>query len=384
VTDVVLAVLLLAAAVAGHWLLRDLRTVPTVADRRRDAPTVSVVVPARDEEHTLPSLLDALHQLTVPVTDVVVVDDGSRDGTAAVARARGALVLPAGPLPPGWTGKARACHVGARAARGDLLLFLDADTVLAAPDALAGLLELHDRHGGLVSVQPFHRVERSYEQLSAYFNVVSLMASGAFARRPNARSMAFGPCLLTSREDYQRAGGHAAVRGEILDDVSLAAAYQRSGLPVRCAVGGRAVRMRSYPGGFRQLAAGWTKNIASGASAARFPAGVATVAWVSAHHAVAVGAALALLEAVAGWDALTSGHPVLWASAWVVFGGQLRWILRRVGSFRWWTWAVFPLPLLAFDALFARSAALTAVRRSVRWRGRDVDLRRGGSAEEVV
>ena len=57
------------------------------------------------------------------------------------------------------------------------------------------------------------------------------------------------------------------------------------------------------------------------------------------------------------------------------FAGQLWWILRRIGSFRWWTWALFPVCLLAFDVIFARSAALTLVRRSVRWRGRDVDLR---------
>jgi hypothetical protein len=52
--------------------------------------------------------------------------------------------------------------------------------------------------------------------------------------------------------------------------------------------------------------------------------------------------------------------------------GQLRWLLRRTGSFRWWTWALFPLPLLAFDVIFARSALRTLVRRSVRWRGRDI------------
>ncbi len=380
--ELVLVVVLLAAVAGARWLLGDLRAVPRGAGDRDRAVTVSVVVPARDEEGTVPALLASLRRLTVPVPEVVVVDDGSRDATAAVARSAGASVVPAGAPPPGWTGKAWACHVGTRATTGDLLLFLDADTTLA-PDALGGLLELHGRHGGLVSVQPFHDVVRPYEQLSAYFNVVSLMASAAFARRPGSRPMAFGPCLLTSRADYERAGGHAAVREEILDDVELAAAYHRAGLPVRCAVGGERIRMRSYPGGVRQLADGWTKNFASGASAAAPGATVATVWWVSAHHAVAVGAALALVEGSTGWGSpLVYGHPALWAVAWAGVAWQLGSALRRIGSFRWWTWVLFPVPLLAFDVIFARSVARTVVRRSVRWRGREVELGGRGSAEE--
>lgn len=382
--ELVLAVLLVAAVAGAAWQLGDLRTLPSGGRRTHRAAPVSVVIPARDEEATLPALLESLQRLTVEVADVVVVDDDSGDATASVARSAGAQVLPAGTRPPSWTGKAWACHVGAGATSGDLLLFLDADTVLA-PDALAGLLEMHDEHGGLVSVQPFHRVVRPYEQLSAYFNVVSLMASAVFARRPPARPMAFGPCLLTSRPDYERAGGHAAVRGEILDDAQLAVAYHRAGLPVRCAVGGTAIQMRSYPGGIRQLAAGWTKNIASGASAADPRAALPAVLWVSAHHAVAVGGALSLVEAVTGrGGSLTVGHPALWAVAWLAVAWQLRTFLHRIGSFRWWTWVLFPLPLLGFDVLFARSAALTVVRRSVRWRGREVDLRRRGSNEEVT
>jgi 4,4'-diaponeurosporenoate glycosyltransferase len=380
--DLVLVVALLAAAASARWLLGDLRTVPRGGGRRSQAASVSVVVPARNEEATVDTLVTSLRRLTVHVADIVVVDDGSQDATASVARAAGAVVVPAGAVPAGWTGKAWACHVGARAGSGDLLLFLDADTVLA-PDALDGLLELFDRYGGLVSVQPYHGVERPYEQLSSYFNVVALLASGAFTRQPRDRPMAFGPCLLTSRADYERVGGHACVRREILDDVQLAAAYQRAGLPVRCAVGGRSIRMRSYPGGVRQLADGWTKNIASGASAAAPGPAAAAVLWVSAHHAVAVGAALALSEAVTARVApLTYAHPALWVCAWVGFAWQLRSILRRIGSFRWWTWMLFPAPLLVFDLLFARSAALTVVRRSVRWRGREVDLRTHGSAEE--
>jgi 4,4'-diaponeurosporenoate glycosyltransferase len=382
--DLLVVLLLLAGVAAAWWLGRDLRTLPREAARHGEPPSVSVVIPARDEERTLPALLQSLRELAPGVRDVVLVDDGSRDATVAVARAAAATVLAAGDPPRGWTGKAWACHVGAQAAGGDFLLFLDADTVLA-PDALDGLLEVHRRHPGLVSVQPFHVVERPYEQLSAYFNAVSVLASGAFRRRPSGRPMAFGPCLLTSRVDYERAGGHAAVRQEILDDVELAAAYHRAGLPVRCLVGGRAVRMRSYPGGIRQWADGWTKNVASGASAATPGPGLGAVSWVSAHHAVAVGAALAAAQAVTGRElALAHGHPAWWAIAWVVVAWQLRSVLRSLGSFRWWTWAFFPVPLLAFDVVFARSLAATVVRRSVRWRGREVRLDRRGAAEDGV
>ncbi len=383
-SDLVLVVVLLIAAGSAWWLLGDLRPVRHGDTHREWASSVSVVIPARNEETTLPTLLDSLARLTVALADVVVVDDGSQDATAGVARAGGARVLSADSPPIGWTGKAWACHLGAEATRGDLLLFLDADTVLA-PGALSGLLELHAQHGGLVSVQPFHAVVRPYEQLSSYFNVMSLLASGAFVHRPRRRTppMAFGPCLLTWRADYERVGGHETVRGEILDDVQLAAAYQRVGLPVRCAVGGQALRMRSYPGGLRQLTDGWTKNFASGASAAAPGPTAGAVVWVSAHHAVAVGAVLALVEATSGSGAsLTYAHPVVWGLGWLGLAWQLRSILRRIGSFRWWTWALFPVPLLAFDVIFARSLALTAVRRSVTWRGRTVDLPRRGSTEE--
>jgi 4,4'-diaponeurosporenoate glycosyltransferase len=384
--ELVLVVVLLGAGLGARWLLATVPTVPSVPAGRcvaradRDEPAaVSVVVPARDEEATLPVLLGSLRRLRTPPREVLVVDDASRDDTAAVARAGGAVVLPAGAPPRGWTGKAWACHVGAGASGGDLLLFLDADTVLA-PEALDDLLALHARYGGLVSVQPFHEVVRPYEQLSAYFNVVALLGSSRFGRRPGRRAMAFGPCLLTSRADHARAGGHAAVRAEILDDVGLASAYRRAGLPVHWALGGESVRMRSYPGGIRQLVAGWSKNVASGAAAAARGPALATVLWVCAHHAVAVGVGLALLGAATGQHPSVA-RVALWSVGYVVAAWQLRSLLRRTGSFRWWTWALFPVPLLVFDLVFARSAVLTTVRRSVRWRGRPVDLRRYGSTQ---
>lgn len=374
---VVLLVVLVASAAAAA-LVTDLRTLPRRADTLTKQVRVAVVVPARDEERSLPTLLESLHAQSVAVSDVVVVDDDSSDGTATVARAAGARVVSASPPPAGWTGKAWACHTGAGEACGDLLLFLDADTTLA-PDALARLLQAHEAHGGLVSVQPHHDVVRPHEQLSAYFNLVSVMASSAFGPLGGRRSMAFGPCLLTSREDYRSAGGHQAVRGEVLDDASLAEAYHRAGLPVWCAIGAADVRMRSYPDGLGQLVAGWTKNIASGASSAGRVASLTTVGWISVHHVVAVGTVTALVDRLVGRPS-TVGLAV-WGLAWLVTSWQLRTLLRRIGSFAWWTWALFPVTLVTFDLVFARSAVLTAVRRTVSWRGRDVPVERRSAGE---
>src|SRR4051794_5618292 len=122
--DLVVALALLAVATWVHLQLRALRTVPPGNGRGADAAAVSVVVPARNEADTLPALLDSLHRSGLAVAEILVVDDGSHDGTAAVARRHGARVLSAGPPPPGWTGKAWACHVGSRATGTELLLFL--------------------------------------------------------------------------------------------------------------------------------------------------------------------------------------------------------------------------------------------------------------------
>lgn len=360
---------LLALALAtGAALMRSrgrLSRRPTTQQR----VDVSVIIPARNEERSLPLLLTSVRELRPPPIEVIVVDDESVDDTARLARVASAHVVTSGPPPPGWTGKAWACHRGAQVSSASMLLFLDADTIVAS-DALDVLLAAHARQGGLLSVQPFHRTVRAHEQLSAYFNIVPVMASGALAVRAPGRPMAFGPCLLTSRRDYERSGGHAAVRAEVLDDARLAGAYAAAGMPVVCRLGGDVVSMRMYPGGLRQLVEGWTKNIASGAGQATRWAAAAAAFWMCGHWLV--------VGAVVSWsvDGLTplAGVPDLPVPVvlvgWLAVALQLRGMLHRVGSFRWWTWVMFPLPLLAFGLIFAWSVWLTVWRREVRWRGR--------------
>jgi len=329
--------------------------------------SVSIVIPARNERESLPELLSSLRHSDVAPLEVIVVDDGSTDGTAAVAASLGATVLDAPPPPEGWNGKPWACWTGAARARGEHVLFLDADVTLA-PDALRRLCASYDR--GLLSVQPFHRPVSNYESLSGWFNVVSMMGTGAFAVLPrdearrDRNAIAFGPCLLTSVSDYRAVDGHRAVRDAIVEDAALAERYTEHGLPVRCFGGGDAVAFRMYPDGIRSLLDGWTRTLAAGSGAARRLPVMAAVAWVAACGTVVVGAVQAAL------DGFRPVPLALYALVAAVVGV----LQARVGRFRWWSWVLFPIPLACFLAVFARSLWCLHVRREVVWRSRRVQL----------
>ena len=344
----------------GAWLLWSVaRCRPGGGGRAAGA---AVVVPARDEEATLPGLLASLAAQPGPPAEVVVVDDGSTDGTAGVARRAGARVVPAGPLPDGWTGKAWACWTGAGATTAATLVFLDADTELEA-GGLEAVLAEHGRRGGLVSVQPFHVTQRPYERLSAFFNVVAMMGVDAFnplGRRRPPRG-AFGPCLVTARADYEAVGGHQAVRSEVVEDVALAGRYVAAGAPVTCLGGRGTIRFRMYPGGPAQMVEGWSKNFAAGAAATRPVTFLLVSVWLSGCISAA-----AYPLGVGGVDRGAA------AALYAAYAAQLGWMLRRAGRFGGATAAAYPVPLAFFLAVFARSVVLTKVRKQVRWRGRAV------------
>ena len=128
--------------------------------------------------------------------------------------------MPSQPLPDGWRGKTWACHQGAQAATGELLLFVDADTWFE-PDGLARILSGYT--GGAFSVGPYHAVRKPYEDLSLFFNfnmTVGTVPHGLF-----------GQMLLVDRESYRRVGGHEAVQGRILENFWLAGQFRAAGHP---------------------------------------------------------------------------------------------------------------------------------------------------------
>lgn len=351
---------------AGWWLLWRVPVPPgdDVPASRRGP--VSIIVPARDEAAVIAELLASLVGELAEGDELIVVDDHSTDGTATVARSAGARVLVAPEVPEGWNPKSWACQLGAGHAGADHLVFLDADTRLE-PGGLARLVATQRSTGGLYSVQPYHVVPRFRERLAAVFNVVALMGTGAFAPRRQGRAStgAFGPCLVTSTEDYHASGGFAAVSGAVLDDLALAGRYRDRGLPVTIHGGRGTIWFRMYPGGLGPLVEGFTKNFASAALAVPRWMVLAVTGWLVALCTPGV-----LAFSAPGWLA---------AACYLAAAAQLTWHLRRLGSFGVATALIYPLALAFFIAVFARSLVSTVIRGRVRWRGRDLATRPGRS-----
>lgn len=345
------------------WRIPLVRRTPAGSPGRR----VSVIIPARNEEAALGRLLASLFAQKSGADEVWVVDDHSSDGTAELAQRAGARVLAAPELPAGWLGKPWACLQGARAASGDVLVFLDADTWLEE-DGLAALVAAQEESGGLVSVQPDHRMERGVERLAAFFNLITLAGLGSFTLlgervRPSG---GFGPCLVCARDDYFRVGGHARGRADVVEGIPVGRAFQEAGLPVTN-LGGRGVLcFRMYADGLGQMVGGLAKSFASGSRAVPAWLLAAIILWVAGGVSVTrnlVSVSLAGAETLPLWIALDLAYAV-----------QLRRLLARIGNFGWWPALLFQLPLAFFLGVFGLSLVQTLGRRRVRWKGRDVAL----------
>jgi hypothetical protein len=293
--------LAVAATVHQLWNLRALREPPR--DPPAVAEPVSVLVPARDEAQRIgPAVRAVLAQRGVPDLEVLVLDDGSTDGTADVVRAAAGadprLRLLAGVPPrPGLPGKPHASAQLAEAARGSVLVFVDADVELAANAVAAAVAVL--RGAGLDLVSPWPRqladggAARLVQPLLVWSWMVTLPLRRA-ERSPNpALVAANGQFLVADAAMLRRAGGFAAVAGEVLDDLALARAVKRAGGHVAVADGSSLARCRMYTG-WADLSAGYRKSL--------------WAAFGPAPLAAAVAAGLALVWVVPALGALAGSR----------------------------------------------------------------------------
>ena len=222
--------------------------------RPAGAPDVDVVVPARDEAEGIgAALASLLAQDYAGRLRVVLVDDGSADGTGAIARGLGdprLLVLDGRPRPPGWSGKLWAVHQGLAETRAPYVLLTDAD-IVHEPPHVATLVAKAERDGldlvsEMVALRCHSLAERALVPAFVFF--FQLLFPFAAVNDPTrSTAAAAGGTMLLRRRALDRIGGIASIRGALIDDVALAAAVKRHG---RIWLGHTqlAASVRPYPG----------------------------------------------------------------------------------------------------------------------------------------
>ena len=347
------------------WNLRALRTLPD--DPPEVAESVAVLLPVRNEAHRLePCLRSLLGQTGVPGLQVLVLDDQSTDGTRDVVRRvvgddPRVRLLTGAAMPDGWWGKPWACQQLADEACAirwgpdpsesrmpAVLVFVDADVVLS-PDAVAATVAAL-RSSGLDLLCPYPRqvaeslAERLVQPLLAWSWLTTLPLRRAESSRRPSLSAANGQLLAVDTVAYRRAGGHATVRAEMLEDIALLRAIKRSGGRGTVADGTRVATCRMYDG-WPALRDGYAKSLWS--------------AFGSPGGAAAVMALLGLAYVVPPVAALRGSRAGLVGYLAAVTGRAV--VGRRVGARVWPDALAHPLSMLTFSGLTALS--LTRRRR---------------------
>jgi glycosyltransferase involved in cell wall biosynthesis len=327
-------------------------------------PTVSAIIPARDEEATIAAAVESL--VAQPeIKEVIVINDQSHDGTAAQLRQLASRhaqlrVLETNELPSGWVGKNYAVSLGAAQATGEWLLFTDADGVHLPGSTSRALADAAATGAGLVSYSPEQEMRSFWEKALIPFIYTRLGRRYSYVavNHPDSPiAAANGQYLLIRREDYARIGGHAAVAGEVLEDVALARLAKQAGLRIHFASGFGIMRVRMYRS-FRVLWEGWTKNLCPLMGGASRDVGrelLRVVPWIPLLLLLLTP--LHLILGAVGAGLLAGRH--------AAYTADLKRNLFRT------TLAVYYLPAVALYATVLLASEWRYARGSVAWKGRE-------------
>jgi chlorobactene glucosyltransferase len=367
---------LLSAFILAGWVLSLFRSITNLLLIHRlrgggqapspvPSPFVSIIIPARNESRAIEQTLRAFLAQDYGAFEVILVDDRSTDGTGDLARAVGdpRLVVISGEEPPqGWLGKPWAMQQGSRAARGELLLFVDAD-VLYEPAALRAAVAHIEREPGIamLALLPHFEMHGFWENVA-----MPALAMFAFSVLPSWLSnrtrlavlgVGAGTGNLVRRDAYERCGGHEALKDAVVDDVGLARLLRRNGEVTEAVRADTLVSVRMYHGG-GEILRGFTKNAFA----------VVNRSYVAAVPFLVFNILIGLWPY---FRALTGDR---FAIATVVLIGVVRVIIFAASRYPI-LYAIFAHPLMAafWIVIFVRSMWLTGVRRELEWRGRTYD-----------
>ena len=225
--------------VSNFFFLHSLRDSFGMFEDRVDGDLVSVLIPARNEETKIGLSLAALVLQRYTPMEILVLDDDSGDNTLEIIRSfeqrdHRIRVIQGKELPDGWIGKNWACHQLFNEAKGDYLLFMDADTILAPGAITASMHQSKGQSADLLTVMPKRMAGCIAEKLMYpfldWFLFSWLPMRAAHERKNSYLSASFGQFMLFKKESYNKIGGHYSIWNNPLDDFSLGRIVKKSGL----------------------------------------------------------------------------------------------------------------------------------------------------------
>lgn len=232
-----------------------------------EKPLVSLLVPARNEGRNIERCLRSLLAQDYEYFEVLVLDDHSTDNTREIVEGirttdERVRLIEGKPLPRGWVGKGFACHQLFQEAKGEYLLYVDADTWLAASALSSSMAAMKARRADFLSLLPHERTQTLGERMSVPFMHLAVLAFFPLKKiweSPNPLfSFAVGQFMLFRRGAYLAAGGHAATRSEIVEDMALARRVKQVGLRPLLLDGQGTVFCRMYQN-FQEVWSGFSK-----------------------------------------------------------------------------------------------------------------------------
>lgn len=235
----------------------------------QDGPSVSVLIPARNEADRIGNLLEDLAGSHFTPCEILVYDDQSEDDTAervaVFAQRHTAVRLIRGDaLPSGWLGKNHACHCLAAQARGEVLLFLDADVRVGKDLIAASVTYLLRQRLVLLSLFPTQRMPTLGTRLVVplmNWILLSLLPLEAVRRCPHpALAAANGQFMLVRADAYRRILPHERLRSDPVEDIATIRLFKTLGQRTAVLLGGKEISCSMYTG-FGQAMAGFSKNV---------------------------------------------------------------------------------------------------------------------------
>lgn len=332
---------------------------------RNKAPSISIIIPARNEEHRLPMLLDSISLQSKAPMEVIVVDDESTDNTREVAEEYLCQVVSIVDRPKEFAPKPFALHSGAKRASGDVLLFLDSDTKIS-PDFVEKLSQYFSRdEAGVLSLQPFHVSKSPSQSFALMFHVISIVGSGLLSIFRFSNSL-FGPCIAVRRDVYSETGGFSNknVQSSVIEDVELGSVFKDRKVNTERFLGTGYVEYSMY-GSFSSMLSGWRKNIARGAKKSNV--------FVLASTISLIGAMISLPLHIFNTDALVDER-LLFLMQFFILWLLIANVGVRLGNY-YLGILLLPVSIFVFLYVFVLALVDLVFRRDAKWAGRNISTR---------